>query len=110
MNLGHVSYHMLGVGILLGIACQYHRDIYISIYIFCLLIHAVSSGQHMGGINQCSGAKETMFVCSHGEKYMQGDNPGELIQTSLFAPRYPIPLCWPLIGLAAVTFLVCISS
>ena len=95
------------MGILLVIARQYHRDFF---YHVSLLNHAVSSGQHMGGINQCTGAEETMFVCSHGEKKMQGNNPGEFMQTSLFAPRYPIPLCWPLIGLAAVTFLVSIST
>ena len=63
MKLGHINFHMLGVGIVLIIACQYHMDsdqtIIISVHIF---IDTVSSGQHMGGVNQCSGAEEASSV------------------------------------------------
>ena len=63
MKLGHINFHMLVVGIVLIIACQYHMDsdktIIISVHI---RIDAVCSGQHMGGVNQCSGAKEISSV------------------------------------------------
>ena len=63
MKLGHINFHMLGLGIVLIIASQYHMDsdktIIISVHI---RIDAVSSGQHMGGVNQCTGAKEASSV------------------------------------------------
>ena len=63
MKLGHINFHMLGVGIVLIIACQYHMDsdktIIISVHI---RIDAVCSSQHMGGVNQCSGAEEASSV------------------------------------------------
>ena len=96
---------MLGVGVHLVIVRQYDHDILI-----ITITHAVSRRQHMGGVKQRSGAEEMGHSVYFRCQTVQGNNPGELIQTSLFAPRYPIPLCWPLIGLAAVTFLVSISS
>ena len=102
MKLGHINFHMLGVGIVLIIASQYHMDsdktIIISIHKFT---DTVSSGQHMGWVNQCSGAEEASIVVF----IMHRNNPGEFIQTSPLSTCYPG--CWPgcFIGLAAVTLL-----
>ena len=105
VDSGHVNCHMLGVGRHLVSVRQYDRDL-----ISITTTHAVSSGQHMSGVNQGSGAEEKGHSIHFRCQFMQGNNPGELIKTSLLSARYPIPLCWTLIGLAAVTFLVCIAS
>ena len=96
---------MLGVGVHLVIVRQYDHDI-----IIITITHTVSRRQHMTGVKQRSGAEEMGHSVHFRCQTVQRNNPGELIQTSLFAPRYPIQLCWRLIGLAAVTFLVSISS
>ena len=96
---------MLGVGVHLVIVRQYDHDI-----IIITITHTVSRRQHMTGVKQRSGAEEMGHSVYFRCQTVQGNNPGELIQTSLLSARYPIPKCWHLFGLATVTFLLSISS